>query len=116
MGVPRDAIVRIQSEWNGWHAAEVKLDDLEAIHWLQPTGAPHPLLHAYVSCACLASGDIPHDRGRTPCPHRIRVCVLKRHVVPSVYAELAQRADAGSAGPYLSPAAMSARRQLSPTI
>jgi hypothetical protein len=94
-----EAVVRIQSEWNGWHSAEASLDDLEDLHWRQPSGAPHPLLHAFIRCTRITGGDIPHDQARTGCPHRMLVCVLKRHVLPSVYAAIAQRAGAATGAP-----------------
>jgi len=88
-----DLLIRVQSEWNGWRSAEVRLRDLDRIHWFQPHHAPHPLLHGYVSCANIVSGGIPHDcDGRTP-SHRLLVCILKRHALPTAYAELARRAD-----------------------
>ena len=86
-------VVRVQCEWNGWRTAEVSIDDLEQIHWFQPAGAPHPLLHAYVSCGRLANTGVSHDGcSRSPRPHRVLVCVLKRHHLPSVYAEIERRA------------------------
>jgi hypothetical protein len=91
-----DAVIRVQREWNAWRTAEVSIDDLEDIHWRQPAGAPHPLLHAYVPRARIAERDIPHDFPGTPEPHRMRVCVLKRHLVPSVYAEIERRASAAA--------------------
>jgi hypothetical protein len=86
-------LIRVQSEWNGWRTAEVRLQDLQIVHWFQPSQAPHSLLHGYISCTNLVSGDIPHDCDRASAPHRLLVCILKRHAIPSVYAELARRAD-----------------------
>jgi hypothetical protein len=85
-------VIRVHDEWDGWHNAEVALNDLHDVHWLQPPRAPRPLLHAYVSCARLAAGTIPHDCQRTRGPHRLLVCVLKKHTMPSVYTEIAGRA------------------------
>jgi len=88
-----DALVSVHSEWYGWKTAEVRLGDLEAIHWHQPGGAPRPLLHGYVSCARTA-GRIPHDCAADTAPHKLLVCVLKKQTVPSIYAEIARRAGA----------------------
>src|SRR6266705_3219755 len=88
-----ELLIRVQSEWNGWRSAEIRSRDLQSVHWFQPDEAPHPLLHAYVSCTNLVSGDIPHDCDRTPPPHRLLVCVLKRHTIPSTYAEIVRRVD-----------------------
>jgi hypothetical protein len=92
MGPIDRSVIRVHSEWDGWHNAEVALRDLQDVHWLQPARAPRPLLHGYISCARLAAGDLPHDCRQSGGPHRLLVCVLKKHSTPSVYAEIARRA------------------------
>jgi hypothetical protein len=87
-----DMLIPVQREWNAWRTAQVRLGDLQNIHWLQPHGAPVPLVHAYVGCASFVNRDIPHDCKGTQIPHRLLVCVLKRHIAPSAYAELTRRA------------------------
>lgn len=89
-------LVVVQREWNGWRKALAPLGSLEDVHWHQPQGAPKPLLHGYVSCRSLMSGDVPHDCDGTT-PHRLLVCVLRQHTVPSLFDLLASRADASSA-------------------
>ena len=89
-----DLLVRIHGEWKGWQSAEVRLGDLRDVHWHQPVTAPHQLVHAVVSCANIVTGEIPHECDRRSAPHDLLVCVLKRHALPTVYAELARRADA----------------------
>ena len=91
-------LIRVHDEWDGWHNAEVPLDDLRDIRWLQPARAPRPLLHAYVSCAAIANGEIPHPCRKGDRPHRLLVCVLKKHSPPSIYAEIARRADEAVSG------------------
>jgi hypothetical protein len=86
-------LIRVQQSWDGWHTAEVRLGDLGNVHWLQPDRAPHPLLHAGISCTSLVTGDLPHHCDPASAPHRLLVCILKRHALPSVYAEIARRAD-----------------------
>jgi len=93
MHTDADAVIFVQREWDGWRTAEVRLSDLQDIHWLRPSGAPRPLAHGYISCASVTAGNIPHDCERTPGPHRLLVCVLKKHSSPSAYAEIARRAD-----------------------
>jgi hypothetical protein len=88
-----DILVCVQSEWDGWQTAEVRLGDLQNVHWFQPERARMPFLHGYISCATITIGEIPHNCERTKGPHTLRVCVLKRHNAPSVYAEIARRAD-----------------------
>jgi hypothetical protein len=86
-----DEIIRVQAEWSAWESAEIRIDDLEDIHWLRPPGAPQALLHGYVWCASIVNGAIPHECRLHDAPHWLRVCVLKKHVVPSVYVELVRR-------------------------
>lgn len=91
--------IRVHREWNGCRTAEVRLGDLQQVHWFQPPGAPRPLVHGYVSCTSIVSGDIPHECNRTDAPHRLLVCVLKKHTLPPAHIELAQRADAHRMSP-----------------
>ena len=85
-------LVVVQREWNGWRTALASVADLEDVHWLQPAGAPRPLIHAYVPCAKLRSGNIPHDCDRASAPHHLLVCVLKSHTAPDVFEALTRRA------------------------
>jgi hypothetical protein len=88
-----EILIRVQRDWDGWRTAEVRFGDLQNIHWFQPRQAPRPLIHGYVSCASVPTGEIPHDCDPTDAPHWLLVCVLKRHTVPSAYVELVRRAD-----------------------
>jgi hypothetical protein len=92
MPAPDDLLIPVQREWKAWRTAVVRLADLHHIHWWQPNGAPVPLVHGYVFCTSFLKGDLPHDCERLPFPHRLLVCVLKRHLAPYAHAELAQRA------------------------
>jgi len=93
MQASAEMVIRVQSEWNGWRNAEVRLGDLRDVHWFQPTRAPHPLVHGYILCSNIVTGDIPHDCDRRSAPHRLLVCILKSHTIATVYADLARRAD-----------------------
>jgi hypothetical protein len=88
-----DSLVRVQSDWNQWRNATTRLADIDEVHWFQPMHAPRALLYGYVSCANLAAGELPHRCDRSSAPHRLRICILKRHTLPDVYRELARRAD-----------------------
>jgi hypothetical protein len=90
-----DALVAVQTDWNGWRTAMVRVAHLENIHWAQPFGARRPMIHAIVSCDRLVSGDISHHCDRTAC-HRLPVYVLKSHTQPAVFAELSRRAGAAA--------------------
>lgn len=90
------AIVAVQSEWNSWRTGMVRAAHLQNVHWAQPRGAPRPLVHAFVSCDRLQSGQIEHHCELTPPPHRLLVCVLKSHTQSSIFEALARQADAAS--------------------
>jgi len=85
-------LIPVQREWKEWRTAMVRLADLQNIHWWQPDGAPVPLVHGYVLCTSFLIGDIPHDCDRARVPHRLLVCVLKKHIAPNAHAELVRRA------------------------
>jgi hypothetical protein len=88
-----DVVIRVHESWSGWRSAEVALTDVEDVHWSQPPGAPHPLIHAFVRAARVNNGDLVSARDASR-RNVILVCVLKRHTVATVYAGLARRADA----------------------
>jgi hypothetical protein len=89
----QEALICVQGAWNGWRTAEVRLRDLEHVHWLQPSRAPRQLVHGYISCLNVISGDIPHECDGTSGPHRLLVCVIKHHNTAGTYAEVARRAN-----------------------
>ena len=59
MPAPDDLLIRVQSEWKGWRNAEVRLRDLQNVHWFQPVQAPQPLVHGYISCTSIVAGEMP---------------------------------------------------------
>jgi hypothetical protein len=93
MGPYDDMLIRVQSDWNGWRSATIRLGDLEDVHWFQPARAPRALLHGYVSCVRLAAEKSLHDCDGASAPHRLLVCVLKRHTMPAAYLVLTRHAD-----------------------
>jgi hypothetical protein len=92
-----ETVVRVHETWDGFRTADVRFGDLRDVHWLQPGHAPHRIIHGYVSCAGLAGSHLSHDCDRRTAPHRLLVCVLKRHATESSYSELVRRADAHAA-------------------
>lgn len=109
-----DFLIRVQSEWNGWRNAEVRVNDLSDVHWFQPNGAPHALVHGYLACSTIAAGDLPHGCDRRSAPHRLLVCILKRHTIATVYAELVRRADERRAQRWTDRALPGVRRDSTP--
>jgi hypothetical protein len=85
--------VVVHREWNGWRTAMVEVGDLEDVHWFQPKGAPRPLIHAYVQCTRIRSGEIEHDCHLTAPPHTLLVCILKSQTASCVFEKLSSQAD-----------------------
>ena len=85
-------LIRVQTDWKASRGAMVRLADLKEVHWAQAADAPRRMVHAYIACSKIVSGDLPHPCDEHSAPHRLRVCVLKRHTLPLAYAELTRRA------------------------
>ena len=83
--------VSVQLEWNGWQSADVRVDDLENVHWWQPPGAPRALLHAYVMSAKLNTGEVGSTNANDSLQQRLLVCVLKSHTPPATYNALVSK-------------------------
>ena len=87
-----DHLIAVQTMWNGWKTALVRVGDLENLHWFQPIGAPRALLHAELLCTALRSGSVPHQCDPATRPHRLMVCVIKSHVTAVIFEALANLA------------------------
>jgi hypothetical protein len=74
-------LVRVRRDWDdAQREAEFRLDQLRDFHWTDTAGgtgrrAPTELLHAYVWCSDMRSGDLAHSCEHGPGPHNIKVCV-----------------------------------------
>ena len=93
MRIDDEMLIRVYRSWSGWQHAEVRLGNIRDVHWSQPDGAPHELLYGFVSCSDIVSGHIPHECDHASAPHELLVCVLKRHVISSVYDQLVKCAE-----------------------
>lgn len=89
-----DTLIRVQADWTAWQSAEVPVDDIHGLYWFRPRGAPQSLLHGQISCTSIVRGEIPHECNPATAPHRLLVCILKRHALPAAYLELVRRAYA----------------------
>jgi hypothetical protein len=83
----------VTAEWNDWRLVHTRLGNLSDVHWHQPRGASHPLIHAWLLCSDVVGGELWHCCNRLSAPHRLCVCVLKKHNISSAYAELVRQAD-----------------------
>ncbi len=93
--VGRDVWVRRQH--NDHCKARYHLDDIRGVAWDRLSGgvqakAPQYLLHGYVDCNGMLEGEVAHAGVHGPCPHSIKVCILKVDNDPGVYLLLAERA------------------------
>jgi hypothetical protein len=89
--------VVVRRQWNDWRAAGYRLEDVLDIHWDVMSGgirqrAPRRFLYAYVDCAAMIDGEIAHSGIHGPCPHQIKVCILKKDNDPRVFKLLVERA------------------------
>jgi hypothetical protein len=87
--ISEDTRVSVQREWDGWQSADVRVGDLEDLHWWQPPRAPRPMLHAYITSAKLV--DSAWRAASADSAARLLVCVLKSHTPPDTYIALASR-------------------------
>lgn len=74
--------VSIRRQWNDHRVAETDFDNLDSFHWSAVSGgvfkkSPQPFIHAYVSCDQI-DGEIAHSCIHGPCPHNIKVCIVKK--------------------------------------
>jgi hypothetical protein len=75
--------VYVRRQWNDWRVAKVELEKIEGLHWDVISGGvnapcPQPFVHGYVQCTDII-GEIPHSGMHGKCPHRIKVCVVKKY-------------------------------------
>jgi hypothetical protein len=93
-----DTCVWVRRQWNDHRQALYRLEDIRGLHWDSVSGgvrakAPQQFLHGYVDCDAMLEGEIAHSGLHGPCPHSIKVCVLKKDNDPKVYRLLEK--DAG---------------------
>ena len=84
--------VRVARQWNDYRIDEVDAPTLRGPHWSDVSGgvgapAPHPFLYAYVSCDRVPN--VGHSGIHGPCPHEIKVCIIKAGSDHAAYAALA---------------------------
>jgi hypothetical protein len=85
-------VVVVQLDWRDWRRAFVPLAAIDGVHWRRVAGAPRPILHGYVPCSSVIAGTLQHTCTAADAPHRLHVCILKRHTVPSLYEAMCRRA------------------------
>jgi len=74
----------------------VEMEKLSGFHWAftessKGLRSPWPIIHAYVWCD--DAPRVPHPRILGECPHRIKVCIVKKLQAPEVFGALRALAD-----------------------
>lgn len=87
--------VIVRRQWNDWQLATYLFSQLDKPHWSRTSGgvmamAPQPFIHAYVWCDQMVSGELAHSGQHGPCPHKIKVCIVKKDNEPEIYNQLFQ--------------------------
>jgi hypothetical protein len=90
----------VRRQWN--HSApderaKYRLADVKDVHWDWVSGgvwsaSPQAFLYGYVQCDGMLEGDLAHSGQHGPCPHRIKVCIVKKDNASLLFSLLAARA------------------------
>jgi hypothetical protein len=90
--------VWVRRHWCDQLHAEYRLVDLTGLHWSDNSDgyarrSPNPMVHGYVMCHQMISGDALHPclDGQWP-PHRIKVCVVAKDNPKALMVRLKARA------------------------
>ena len=93
MNEPNESVVLVRRQWNDWRTAEYRLSDVEGVHWSRVSGgvgalAPQPFMNGYVRCDQTLGGELAHSRTHGPCPHSIKVCIVKKDNTSGIIQQL----------------------------
>ena len=89
----QDEIIWVKRSPTDWESAKYPFEALENPCWGDYAGGlqvplPYPFIQGYVWCNGMVEGEVAHSGSHGPCPHRIKVCVIKRYNDPKVYDKL----------------------------
>jgi hypothetical protein len=75
--------VVVRRRFNDYNAAEYRLEDIGTLQWSNVSGgvqtrANREYLCGYVWCNRAVAGEVSHSGAHGDCPHRIKVCILKK--------------------------------------
>lgn len=88
--------VRIRRQFNDSKIGTVDFLCLSGFKWDYISGgvqsfAPQPFIHAYVWCDAI-EGDFSHSGIHGPCPHNIKVVIVKKDNTPEVWQKILKEA------------------------
>ena len=78
-----DTPVQVRRHWDDWSIGTVPFGKLSGFRWDRVSGgygkvSPRAMVYAYMLCTDLSSGTIGHSGVHGPCPHRIKVVLVKK--------------------------------------
>jgi hypothetical protein len=88
--------VRIRRQINDTRIGIADFSSLSGFKWDTISGgvqsvAPQPFIHAYVWCDEV-EGELPHSGSHGPCPHSIKVVIVKKDNTPEVWEKILKKA------------------------
>ena len=92
-----DTTVIVRRQPNNYQTAKYLLSSFEEPHWDTVSGGvqtimfDQPFIYGYVICNDAVEGEVAHSGAHGPCPHRIKVCALKKDNLP-IYSTLLELA------------------------
>jgi len=103
--------VWVRRQWNDDMVAKYRLNDVDKVHWSTSSGGvmaptPQPFLHGYVWCDAMVEGELAHSGVHGPCPHEIKVCIVRKDNDPDVFQMLQEAAGPKPKRPSCSQQAM----------
>ena len=91
-----EQFVWVRRQAKDWRLAKYRLADVSNVQWDPSSGSKstgnQPLLNGQVSCDALLEGELSHAGSYGPCPHTIKVHIVKKENDPKVFSRLAELA------------------------
>ena len=91
-----EKLVTVRRQWNSEMSATYRLQDVHNVHWDDTSSGVLAgyFLHAHARCDSMLEGELDHSGTHGPCPHEIKVCIVKKdNDDPNVIRLLEQQAD-----------------------
>lgn len=102
-----DTFVIVRRQPNNYMTAKYLLSSFEDPHWdtvsggVQTTMFNKPFIYGYVQCTGAVEGEVAHSGVHGSCPHRIKVCALKKDN-SEIYSTLLELAGSKPTEPLIS--------------
>ena len=88
-----ETIVRVRRHWNRRRIGDVRLGDIDDLHWARTSGgtghrSPFVMIYGYLLCDRLVAGRLAHSCVHGERPHRIKIVVVKKDNPKGIIAAL----------------------------